>query len=313
MGASVAALAGLSLYGAESRCQADQDAYHAQTRERPSGNEVSQFRSDRSGLPCLLESAIANPETQQTDQNETRDLMAQEASALWGYWLLVIAALQLIATIIGLVFIKRTLDATWKAVGDTCEATVAMKRQNELTERAFREASTTSRAQLRTYFSSLRESCEISDAGTAFKCIYQYKNVGLTPAHDTVISLNPAFISRGKPHSVGHRGLENKRIQYGMMGPGADNRVNFPVEINPTEAEAIKKAAGIVVIFITLHYRDEFGDRWEYTQNLLVEAESYNTGILYTSSCNTRRMPEAEAQKAEGELDLQGGHEGREA
>jgi hypothetical protein len=119
----------------------------------------------------LLESAIANPETQQTDQNETRDLMAQEASALWGYWLLVIAALQLIATIIGLVFIKRTLDATWKAVGDTCEATVAMKRQNELTERAFREASTTSRAQLRTYFSSLRESCEISDAGTAFKCI----------------------------------------------------------------------------------------------------------------------------------------------
>src|SRR4051812_27102538 len=115
--ATLVGVVALGVFGsAESRCQREQDAYEAQAGRYPSRHEISQFRSQRAWIPCLVERAVANPETGDTDEHDSRDLVAQEGAALWGFWIAVFAGLQIVATVIGLVFIKRTLDATWGAV-----------------------------------------------------------------------------------------------------------------------------------------------------------------------------------------------------
>lgn len=123
---------------AESRCHRQQQAYQSQARIGPARDEQSQFAFQRGWLPCLVEKGIANPQAPQATQREQRDLVAQEAAALWGFWIAAIALLQLVATVIGLFFIKRTLDATWKAVEDTGQATRAMLEANEITKEAQR-------------------------------------------------------------------------------------------------------------------------------------------------------------------------------
>ena len=83
---------------------------------------------------CVYETAAAQRES---ERNES-DLAAQWQTADWARLAAVVAGLQLIATIIGLVFIKGTLDATWKAVEDTSEATDAMRESNTIAREAQR-------------------------------------------------------------------------------------------------------------------------------------------------------------------------------
>lgn len=83
-------------------------------------------RSDRA--TCEREIEHANREGQRNE----KDLEAQRGMSDWAFWLLVISAFQFPATLVALVFVKRTLDATLKAVEDTSIATKAMERQNEI-------------------------------------------------------------------------------------------------------------------------------------------------------------------------------------
>jgi len=113
-----------------------------------------QVAAQRSGMPCLIESLIANPPSQDGTDKDQRDLIAQESAALWGFWIAVFALLQLAATIVGLIFIKRTLDATWKAVEDTGKATHEMQEANSIARKI-------SAAELRPYL--FVEKLEIAD------------------------------------------------------------------------------------------------------------------------------------------------------
>lgn len=66
------------------------------------------------------------------------DLAAQWEAAEWVRWAGVLAAAQLIATVIGLYYVKGTLDETRRAVNDTSIATEAMLAQTKLMANAQR-------------------------------------------------------------------------------------------------------------------------------------------------------------------------------
>ncbi|MDX8356816.1 hypothetical protein [Sphingopyxis terrae] len=77
---------------------------------------------------CIGEIITAQRENERSES----DLAAQWESAEWAKWAGVAALAQLLATVIGLYYIKGTLDETRKAVEDTSEATDAMRKANEI-------------------------------------------------------------------------------------------------------------------------------------------------------------------------------------
>jgi len=115
----------------DSRQRRYQEARATSERQRP-----SQFERERRGIPAPFEAFTANPDPQNADEREKRDLAAQEASAAWAFWVALFSGIQMIATIIGLYFVKRTLDATLAAVEDTGEATIAMREANRIAKQA---------------------------------------------------------------------------------------------------------------------------------------------------------------------------------
>lgn len=81
---------------------------------------------------CVYERVEASQEQARGEQ----DLSAQQRAASAALASAVVALLTLIVTIIGVWFIKRTLDATLEAVEDTSLATVEMGRANEIAREA---------------------------------------------------------------------------------------------------------------------------------------------------------------------------------
>lgn len=64
--------------------------------------------------------------------HDEQDLIAQQRAAMSALIAALTGILTLGVSIVGIYFVKRTLDATLKAVADTSKATQAMERQNEL-------------------------------------------------------------------------------------------------------------------------------------------------------------------------------------
>lgn len=94
----------------------------------------SQSLPDVSGLPSPIERAIANPSPATGEDHEKRDLAAQEASALWAFWMVVASFASVFITAVGTAFLYKQIVLTREAVEDTGRATEAMQRQNEISE-----------------------------------------------------------------------------------------------------------------------------------------------------------------------------------
>ena len=77
---------------------------------------------------CVYEKVEASENTAQTEQ----DLSAQQRAATSALASAIVALFTLVATIVGVWFVKRTLDATLEAVQDTSEATEAMRAANQI-------------------------------------------------------------------------------------------------------------------------------------------------------------------------------------
>jgi len=136
--ATVAALFAVLTFGsAESRCQRDQHAYQTRTAKQPGSNEITQFRSARRWTPCLVERAIANPETAETTEHDERDLAAQEGAALWAFWIAVISFFQLGLSGFGLWAILRTLKQGRETIQAARDSVAETRRIGEAQVRAY--------------------------------------------------------------------------------------------------------------------------------------------------------------------------------
>ena len=105
---------------------------------QPEKSNPSQVDRDRAGLPYFAERIASAPDPQDADEREKRDLAAQEASALWAFWLLLVSVAGVVATVIGTGFLLWQIMLTREAVTDTGKATNAMERQNSLASAAQR-------------------------------------------------------------------------------------------------------------------------------------------------------------------------------
>jgi hypothetical protein len=77
---------------------------------------------------CIYEKVEATKEQASTEQ----DLSAQQRAANAALASAIISFATLVVTAVGVAFVKSTLDATWKAVEDTGDATQAMRESNEI-------------------------------------------------------------------------------------------------------------------------------------------------------------------------------------
>lgn len=118
-----------SLYGP------DRKQYVTVTGDKAGQNDYqgpSQSLSDIAGLPGLVERAIANRRPETGKDHEKRELAAQEASALWAFWMVLASFLSVLITAVGTFFLYKQIVLTRKAVQDTGDATKAMETANML-------------------------------------------------------------------------------------------------------------------------------------------------------------------------------------
>lgn len=92
----------------------------------------SQSLPDIAGLPSPVERAIANPHPATGEDHEKRDLAAQEASALWAFYMVIASFASVVITAFGTAFLYKQIVLTREAVEDTGKATVAMQEANEI-------------------------------------------------------------------------------------------------------------------------------------------------------------------------------------
>jgi hypothetical protein len=128
-------------------------------------------RESQDAFECIYEKVDASQEQARGEQ----DLTAQQRAASSALANAFVAFLTLILTGLGVWYVKRTLEATLKAVEDTSLATQAMQRQNKIAEAA-------QRPWLTVIVNNLGP-VERRHDGT-FHCPYNVtvKNTGLSPA-----------------------------------------------------------------------------------------------------------------------------------
>lgn len=91
-----------------------------------------QFVTERSGIPITVERAISNPEPKSGKDFEKRDLAAQEASAAFAFWMIIVAAFSAVITLVGTILLYQQIRLTREAVQDTARATDAMHESNRI-------------------------------------------------------------------------------------------------------------------------------------------------------------------------------------
>ncbi|HSX53859.1 MAG TPA: hypothetical protein VLG14_01045 [Sphingomonas sp.] len=77
---------------------------------------------DRAGLPSLAEQIISNPEPDEGTQREKRDLAAQEATATWAFWVVMLSGGQFILSAFGLFALLKTIQQGKESIDKATEA-----------------------------------------------------------------------------------------------------------------------------------------------------------------------------------------------
>jgi hypothetical protein len=84
--------------------QAEQQS-RADHQQRP-----QQADTDRAGVPAFAERLISNPEPPEGTEREKRDLAAQENTATWAFWIVLLTAAQVVLSGFGLVALLQSLQ-----------------------------------------------------------------------------------------------------------------------------------------------------------------------------------------------------------
>ena len=68
-------------------------------------------------------------------------------------------------------------------------------------------------------------------------------------------------------------------LEYGIVGPTAENTTNSMLVRHNLRRMPSKRAIVIIRIITSIRYRDEFGDAWEFVQNMQVDRNSFVSGL----------------------------------
>lgn len=259
VGASIVGVAGIFLYwwmfydmGAssarhEERAKIERGHYAADTPER--------VEKECSGLQgaAQLECVANIVDTQRENRRNESDLAAQWKAADWVMWASILAGAQLISTLIGLYYVKRTLDATMLAVEDTSEATEAMREANRI-------ASAATENQLRAWLSVTltgKARMDIMNGLPRVKLSFSVRNKGGSPAID--ICWLPLLTIGHEPDiaaDIAYSALRKEILIY------EKNIFQGEEELFDTQINYVGDPANIEVGFVTImvFYKTVFSD-----------------------------------------------------
>ncbi len=224
----------------------------------------SQSLPDISGLPGPVERAIANPKPATGQDHEIRDLAAQEASALWAFWMVVASFASVLITAVGTAFLYKQIVLTREAVEDTGKATEAMLMANEIADRNDRNSTMA----LRPWFSPTGITWKfiVVDETTFIEIRIIWKNFGGTPTRNLVFIETPFW---------GVNTLQLEKIQTNfapdsvrsIVGPGQEIW-SQQTRLTLAEIDSIFSGAGRLFIYGHAKYQDIFGDDEHMTSHL---------------------------------------------
>ena len=204
-----------------------------------------QYLTERSGIPGFFERSISNPEPKTGADHEKRDLAAQEASAVFAFWMLVVAACSAVITLIGTIFLFQQIVLTRKAVEDTGRATDAMREANKI-------AKDNSHRELRAYLAARSLRIEESNGDDdRFSFFISIANHGQTPGIVQKIVFKAFWSFDGGSTTLVE--YEEKAI----FKCHRDTPVQFPFSFNGTFENCDK--SGHVFVLGRIDYRDAFG------------------------------------------------------
>lgn len=188
-GIIAAALAALFVWNISAyQTQSTLDARHrAQDSAERAGESID--RACRGADPAAMVECVAKEiEATREDQRAEHDLSAQERMAEWAFWMMVVTAITTGLTAVALWFIKGTLDATRKTVGEAENATKAAQDAVAITREAAEQ-------QLRAYLAidGFRGDIKNTDGPFQLGLSLRFKNLGQTPALRVFSNFNIMF------------------------------------------------------------------------------------------------------------------------
>jgi hypothetical protein len=224
-----------------------------ETTQNTSKNEranPSQIDRDRAGLPNFVERIASAPDPENADEREKRDLAAQEAAALWGFWMLVASAAGTVTTMIGTGFLLWQIVLTREAVEDTGKATMAMEAANEIA-RDGQNANLRAWLKVDASYMSVTIGDEVCVASA-----FEITNIGQTPAlriwYATKVRMHG--VSFKLPDFTDHLQSEQDKI---LRIPSFKGKSLFP-----TESERIEIFAAMEDPALLSQYKNDGGDVW---------------------------------------------------
>lgn len=200
--------------------------YHeqnAQKRDEAANNDTAapqkpiqvSCRSELSRVLC----EVNLPDTEGADEHTKADLKAQQDVAEWSFLTMLFSGGSLIATMVGVYLLKRTLDATFAAVKDTSIATTAMQKANEIAN-----------TQVRPWLALKAEvdSVKLVEGNLALSVLVKAVNIGKSPARDVIIAFEKQNALDNKRNSA-ERLLEKVHRRASISGCLLPNETSLSI------------------------------------------------------------------------------------
>lgn len=269
------------LNGGQSERRHSQPHQHAE-RAQAYAKRACVGRNPSATTECVYQAIEASQETARAEQ----DLDAQQSMALWALMMMLVSAVTLIVTSVGVWFVKRTLDATFQAVEDTGKATKAMQEANDIARQNATIADSnrfwdslqvsTARKQADEANRIARESAErqlrayvVVDPKGAFmsndpeingQVAFEISNTGQTPAYNICISSQVVLSYK----SIDDFDPSNESIEYvventdSAIGGGLGHHAYHPFTLSEDELTDVKSRLASIMCFGKVTYCDAF-------------------------------------------------------
>ena len=211
---------------------------------KPEQGNPSQIDRDRAGLPDFAERIASAPDPKDADEREKRDLAAQEASALWSFWMLFATAFSAVITTIGTGILLWQIILTRQAVEGTGEATEAMQEANQI-------AAKVAHKQLRPYV-FVKSVGALDPSGVEKRVLVTFQNYGQTPAEN--VDIYRGGFRRCKHGSlIAPKFSQHKTERIRPIGPTAESLMFIDFSDCPDWKGTIERIyAGLIVLVCTV-------------------------------------------------------------
>lgn len=257
----------------EDRAKVERAHYEADTPKR------AQLECTGLARTAQLECITKIVDSQRENRRDESDLAAQWKAADWVMWATILAGIQVIATLLGLYYVKRTLDATLEAVEDTGKATKAMERQNDI-------ARDIAHSQLRPYIYvsdgtiRIHRIHDIQFISDDIEFFINIKNFGQTPAKKVVVHIRGMVIDYD---DFDHPKVfeESDTRVFGDMPPGFEEFTQ-PQTVSGIQAahDSLNGETKCIMIDGRIVYEDSQGTSYRTEFRRVCVGHSYRESIL---------------------------------